>query len=33
MYFYTNPHMLKPNIKGVLRLTTGDVVWNHAYVE
>lgn len=31
--FYTIPQMLKTNIKGVLRLTTGDVVWNHAYVE
>jgi oligopeptide transport system substrate-binding protein len=33
LFYYTIPQMIKPNIKGVLRLTTGDVVWNHAYVE
>ncbi len=33
LFYYTIPQMLKPTVKGVLRLTTGDVVWNHAYVE
>ena len=33
LFYYTIPQMLKPNIKDVLRLTTGDVVWNHAYVD
>jgi hypothetical protein len=27
LYYYTLPQMLKPNIKDVNRLTTGDVIW------
>lgn len=33
MYFYTNPYMLKPNVKNVIMLSTGDVIWNYATVE
>jgi len=33
LYYYTNPYMLKPNVKNVIMLNTGDVLWNYAYVE
>ena len=33
MYYYTNPTMVKPNIKGLQVLVTGDIVWNYASVE
>ncbi|MBQ3078047.1 MAG: peptide ABC transporter substrate-binding protein [Clostridia bacterium] len=33
MYFYTNPYMMKPNVKDVIMLDTGDVIWNYAHVE
>lgn len=33
MYFYTNPYMLKPNVKNVMLLSTGDVIWTYATVE
>lgn len=33
LYFYTNPYMLKPNVKNVIQLTTGDVIWTYATVE
>ena len=33
LFCYTLPQMLKPNIKGLIRLTTGDVIWTYAYVE
>ena len=33
LYYYTQPQMLKPNIKNVIRLNTGDVIWNYATVE
>ena len=33
MYFYTNPYMMKPNVKNVIMLATGDVIWNYATVE
>jgi oligopeptide transport system substrate-binding protein len=33
MYFYTNPYMLKPNVKDVMMLPTGDVIWTYATVE
>ena len=33
LYYYTNPTMVKPNIKGLQVLVTGDIVWNYAYVE
>lgn len=33
LYFYTNPYMLKTNVKNVIMLNTGDVIWNYATVE
>ncbi len=33
MYFYTNPYMLKPSVKNVILLSTGDVIWNYATIE
>ncbi|MEG0741815.1 MAG: peptide ABC transporter substrate-binding protein [Clostridia bacterium] len=33
MYFYTNPYMLKPNVKNVMLLSTGDVIWTYATAE
>ncbi len=33
LYYYTNPTMVKPNIKGLQVLVTGDIVWNYASVE
>ena len=33
LYFYTTPQMLKPNVHGVIRLATGDVIWNYAYMD
>ena len=33
IYYYTNPTMVKPNIKGLQVLVTGDIVWNYASVE
>ena len=32
LYYYTNPVMVKPNIKNLAVLPTGDVVWNYAYI-
>lgn len=32
LYFYTNPYMLKTNVKGLILLTTGDVIWNYAEI-
>lgn len=31
LYFYTNPYMLKPEVKNLIMMPTGDVIWN--YVE
>lgn len=33
LYYYTNPVMVKPNIKNLAILPTGDIIWNYAYVE
>lgn len=33
IYYYTTPQMLKPNVKNVIRLATGDVIWTYATVE
>lgn len=33
LYFYTNPYMLKPNVKNVMILPTGDVIFTYATVE
>ncbi|MEG0268986.1 MAG: peptide ABC transporter substrate-binding protein [Clostridia bacterium] len=33
MYFYTNPYMLKPNVKNLMLLSTGDALWTYATVE
>jgi len=33
MYFYTNPYMLKPNVKNLIMLSTGDVIWNYVNYE
>lgn len=33
IYFYTIPQMVKPNVKGVMVLPTGFVIWNYAYLE
>ena len=33
LYFYTTPQMLKPNVHDVIRLATGDVIWNYAYMD
>ena len=33
LYFYTNPYMMKTNVKNVIMLATGDVIWNYAYLK
>jgi oligopeptide transport system substrate-binding protein len=33
IFYYTQPQMLKPNVKNVIRLNTGDVLWSYASVE
>ncbi len=33
LYYYTNPYMLKPSVKNLIMLTTGDVIWNYATIE
>lgn len=33
MYFYTKPYLLKTNIKNLIQVNTGDVVWNYVTVE
>lgn len=33
MYFYTNPYMMKPNVKNVMLRPTGDVIWTYATIE
>ena len=33
IFYYTQPQMLKPNVKNVIRLNTGDVLWTYATVE
>lgn len=33
LYFYTTPQMLKPTVHDVIRLATGDVIWNYAYMD
>lgn len=30
LYYYTTAQMLKPNVKDVIRLATGDVIWTYA---
>ncbi len=32
LQYYTNPVMVKPNVKNLAVLPTGDVVWNYAYI-
>ncbi len=32
LYYYTNPVMVKPNVKNLAVLPTGDIVWNYAYL-
>ncbi len=33
IYFYTNPYMLKPNVKNTMMLPTGDVIMTYTTVE
>ena len=33
LYYYTNPTMVKSNVKNLAILPTGDIVWNYAYLE
>ena len=33
LYYYTTAQMLKPNVHNVIRLATGDVIWNYAYMD
>ena len=33
LYYYTTAQMLKPNVKDVIRLATGDVIWTYADIE
>ncbi len=33
MYFYTKPFILKPYVKGLVQLASGDVVWNYVTIE
>ncbi len=33
LYYYVNPYMMKPNIKNVIMLSTGDVIWSYATIE
>ncbi len=33
LFYYTIPQMLKPNVKNLIRLATGDVIWTYATVE
>lgn len=33
LFYYTQPQMLKPNVKNVIRLNTGDVIWSYATIE
>ncbi len=33
LYYYTQPQMLKPSVKNLLRLNTGDVIWTYATLE
>ncbi len=33
MYYYTQPQMTKPNVKNLICLDTGDVIWTYAYFE
>ena len=33
MYFYTQPQMTKPNVKGVIYWSGGEVIWNYAYMD
>lgn len=32
LYYYTNPTMVKSNIKNLAILPTGDIIWNYAYI-
>ncbi len=33
MYYYTQPQMTKPNVKNLICLNTGDVIWTYASLE
>lgn len=33
LYFYTNPIMLKPNVKNVIKMPTGEDIWQYAVIE
>lgn len=33
LYFYTNPYLLKPNVKNVPMLPTGDDIWTYATID
>ncbi len=33
MYYYTQPQMTKPNVKNLICLDTGDVIWTYASLE
>ena len=33
LFYYTQPQMLKPNVKSLIRLNTGDVIWTYATLE
>ncbi|NLB91753.1 MAG: peptide ABC transporter substrate-binding protein [Clostridiales bacterium] len=33
MYFYTKPNLLKPTVKGLIQINTGDVLWNYVTLE
>ena len=33
LFYYTNPYMLKPQVKNLIFMATGDVVWNYVTIE
>ncbi len=33
MFYYTNPYMLKSNVKNLILMPTGDVIWNYVEVQ
>lgn len=33
LFYYTNPYMLKPQVKNLIIMPTGDVIWNYVTIE
>ena len=33
LFYYTNPYMLKPNLKNLIIMPTGDVIWTYVEVQ